>query len=64
MPQGADLVAQELSVFSNAGESAVDENGDFQLPAMRAPNNTLLILALNQQDNAVLMGLLYPGQEA
>ncbi len=64
LPQGAGLLAQELSVFSNAGGSAVDANGSFQLPAMRAPNNTLLILALNQQENAVLMGLLYPGQEA
>ncbi len=63
LPEGATWQFSDLTVFTAFGEAPVQPDGSFEVPAVRSPQKTLLVMAVLPSQNAALLGLLYPGRE-
>ena len=57
LPDGSALSSSELTVITLTDEKAVNDDGSFSLTSVHASNAPQLVMALNEQDNPVLMGI-------
>ena len=63
LPEGVTWQFSDLTVFTAFGEVPVQPDGTFEVPAVRSPQKTLLVMAVLPSQNAALLGLFYPGRE-
>lgn len=63
LPEGVPWQFSDLTVFTAFGEAPVQPDGSFEVPAVRSPQKTLLVMAVLPSQTAALLGLFYPGRE-